>query len=87
MGRPRGVENAAPCNALLPFLLRFQLLLLGDILLQLAFAPAVDLGLFGALDAQRTGGHIMAMVEPAAVNAWSPMVTGATRFVLQPMNA
>jgi hypothetical protein len=60
MGRPRGVEDAAPYNALLPFLLRFQLLLLSDILLQLALAPAVDLGLLGALDAQRTGGHIMA---------------------------
>ena len=60
MGRPRGVEDAAPCNALLPFLLRFQLLLLGDILLQLALAPAVDLGLLSALDAQRTGGHVMA---------------------------
>ena len=46
-------KRQAPYNALLPFLLRFQLLLLGDILLQLAFAPAVDLGLFGALDAQR----------------------------------
>ena len=51
MGRPRGVEDAAPYNALLPFLLRFQLLLLGDILLQLALAPAVDLGLLSALDA------------------------------------
>ena len=27
------------------------------------------------------------MVEPAAVKAWSPTVTGATRFVLQPMKA
>ena len=60
MGRLRGVEDAAPCNALLPFLLRFQFLFLGDILLQLALAPAVDLGLLGTLNAQRTGRHVMA---------------------------
>ena len=87
MGRPRGVWDAAPYNALFPFLLRFQFLFLGDILLQLALAPAVDLGLLGTLNAQRTGRHIAADGGAAAVKAWSPTVTGATRFVLQPMKA
>ena len=68
-------------------LLGLQLLLFGNVFFQLLGAPGGNFGLLGALNAQAPSGTSWPMVEPAAVKARLPTLTGATRLGLQPMNA